>query len=63
MAMMTKQIRDTGRWVSVAIKANDPVLVKRFVDMGVQIIKYGDVKLLRENAIEALKVGRGAVAG
>ena len=62
-AKMTKQIRDTGRWVSVAIKANDPVLVKRYVDIGVQIIKFGDVKLLRQNAMEALKVGRDAVAG
>ena len=62
-AKMTKMIRDTGRWVSVAIRANDPALVKRYVDMGVQIIKYGDVKLLRDNAMAALKVGRAAAAG
>lgn len=55
---MTRQIRDTGRWVSVAIKPNDPALVRRYVDMGAQIIKYGDLRLLRDGVVRALQDGR-----
>jgi 4-hydroxy-2-oxoheptanedioate aldolase len=63
VAKMTKQIRDTGRWVSVAFDMSDAAMVKRYVDMGVQILKSGDVKLLRERSIEVLKTARSAIKG
>lgn len=64
MTKMCRQIRDAGRWVSVAVEIqpnDDPVLVKRYVDMGVQIIKYGDMRLLSDRAMQVLKAGRNAV--
>ncbi len=61
VAKMARQIRDAGKWAIVACRTTEPDEVRRYVNMGVQIIKYTDGGLLRQAAVAALKGARAAV--
>lgn len=61
ISTITKQTRDAGLGVMLAPRTMDPGEVKHYVDMGVNIIMYGDSSLLCNSATTVLRGAKGVV--
>lgn len=55
---MVQEIRSANRWVSINVRTTDEAELRRYLDMGVQIIKFSDRTLLRHSATRLLEGAR-----
>lgn len=55
IASVAKQVRGAGMCINMTPRTTDPAEAKRYIDMGVNIIIYGDVGMLRQRATAAVK--------
>ncbi len=56
-------VRDAGLCINMTPKSTDPAEARRYVDMGANIIVFGDVSLLRQGSAAAVKTFRAAFGG
>ncbi len=55
IASVVRQVRAAGMCVNMTPRTTDPAEAKRYVDLGANIIVYGDVGMLRQRATAAVK--------